>query len=100
MFSVIERRIPFALVLISAAPLIGLLGTVSGMFTTFDGMSSASSTGPASVISKGVSEALITTQAGLVISVPAFFIHNALKWRYEQMRNGFYQIEAALGGKS
>ncbi|NRB43259.1 MAG: MotA/TolQ/ExbB proton channel family protein [Verrucomicrobiales bacterium] len=99
MFSTAERRIPFAFVLITTAPLVGLLGTVSGMFTTFDGMSAPSSTGPASVISKGVSEALITTQTGLVISVPAYFIHNALKVRYERLRHGFQQIGTALQDK-
>ena len=99
MFSTAERRIPFAFVLITTAPLVGLLGTVSGMFTTFDGMSAASSTGPASVISKGVSEALITTQTGLVISVPAYFIHNALKVRYENLRHGFLRIGTSLQNK-
>jgi biopolymer transport protein ExbB len=98
LFSTLERRIPFAFVLIGAAPLIGLLGTVSGMFTTFDGLAGVSSTGPVDVVSKGVSEALITTQTGLVISVPAFIVCWMLKGRYEHLRNSFRRLEASMKG--
>jgi len=98
LFSVLERRIPFAFVLIGAAPLVGLLGTVSGMFTTFDGMAGTAQMAPVDVISKGVSEALITTQTGLVISVPAFIVCWMLKGRYEHLRNGFRRLEAAMRG--
>lgn len=95
-FSIIERRIPFAFVLIGTAPLIGLLGTVSGMFTTFDGMAGNSFMAPVDVVSRGISEALITTQTGLVISIPSFILCSILKGRYLQMRNGFLELEAAL----
>ncbi len=97
LFTVLERRIPFAFVLIGAAPLVGLLGTVSGMFTTFDGMAGASALAPVDVVSKGVSEALVTTQTGLVISVPAFIVCWVLKGRYEHLRSGFRRLEAAIG---
>lgn len=64
----------FALVaaLTAAAPLIGLLGTVWGMIETFDAVSAA--TGQTSVrVASGISQALITTQFGLVIAIPGVF---------------------------
>ena len=96
LFSAAGRRIPFAFVLIGAAPLVGLLGTVSGMFSTFDGLAGVSGTRPVDVISGGVSEALITTQTGLIISIPTFIVCCILKGRYEQLRNGFQRLEASL----
>ncbi len=70
----VERRLPFIGVLAGAAPLAGLLGTVSGMLVTFSGLASSSSAQPIDKISVGISEALITTQAGLLIAIPAAFM--------------------------
>ncbi len=66
----IERRLPVLAVLISAAPLLGLLGTVAGMLITFAGMATGNSA-PIDTISSGISKALVTTQAGLVVAIPA-----------------------------
>ena len=97
MFSSLKRRIPFTFVLISTAPLVGLLGTVSGMYTTFDGMGTSSTSGPSTVIAQGVSEALITTQTGLIISVPAYIILFYLWGNYRRLRHGFRLIERRMG---
>ncbi len=96
LFSVPTRRFPFAFVLIGAAPLIGLLGTVSGMFTTFDGMAGVAASAPVDVISKGVSEALITTQTGLVIGVPAFVVCSLLKDRFDRQRLAYRHLASLL----
>ena len=77
----IQRRIPFLTVLISAAPLLGLLGTVAGMLITFQGMAGASIGAPIDTISTGISKALLTTQAGLVIAAPAAFALALIKRR-------------------
>lgn len=77
----INRRIPFLTVLISAAPLLGLLGTVAGMLITFGGMAGAAGGAPIDTISTGISKALLTTQAGLVIAVPAAFFLALIKRR-------------------
>jgi len=79
----IERRIPFVAVLIGAAPLLGLLGTVAGMLLTFSGMAAADGGAPIDSISTGISKALVTTQAGLVIAIPAAFLLALLKRRAE-----------------
>ena len=75
----VERRLPFLGVLIAAAPLLGLLGTVAGMLATFGGMAADTGIEPVDVISGGISKALVTTQAGLVIAVPAAILYELLK---------------------
>ena len=98
LFAQIERRLRFAFVLIGTAPLVGLLGTVGGMMSTFDGLASAAAEAPIDVISGGVSEALITTQTGLVIAVPTFIVASLLKMQLRQRRFAFRRIEAAVRG--
>lgn len=96
LFAKATRRFPFAFVLIGAAPLIGLLGTVTGMFTTFDGMAGASVSAPVDVISRGVSEALITTQTGLVIGVPSFIACSLLKEKFDRLRLSYQHVMSLL----
>ena len=79
----VERRLPFAGILAGAAPLAGLLGTVSGMLVTFSGLSSSTAAQPIDKISVGISEALITTQAGLLIAIPAAFLLALLRKQTE-----------------
>ncbi len=67
-------------VLSSVAPLLGLLGTVTGMITTFM-VIATSGTGDAKALASGISEALITTQTGLVVAVPGLFLANFLRRR-------------------
>jgi biopolymer transport protein ExbB/TolQ len=78
----VERRLPFLSVLVAAAPLLGLLGTVAGMLITFSGMAAGNET-PIDTISTGISRALVTTQAGLVIAIPAAFLLALVKRRTE-----------------
>jgi biopolymer transport protein ExbB len=63
--------------LATVAPLLGLLGTVCGMIKTF-AVIAEFGTGNARALAAGISEALITTQAGLVIAVPGMFIASFL----------------------
>lgn len=67
-------------ILASVAPLLGLLGTVTGMITTFM-VIATSGTGDAKALASGISEALITTQTGLVVAVPGLFLANFLRRR-------------------
>ena len=70
---VINRRIRFLSITITIGPLMGLLGTVMGMLSTFNGMVAANGSKFENIV-RGVSEALITTQTGLIISIPAFIL--------------------------
>lgn len=69
----VNRRIRFLSALIPAGPLLGLLGTVMGMLSTFRALGSGAGDKLESMIG-GISEALLTTQIGLVIAVPALVI--------------------------
>lgn len=57
----------------AVAPLLGLLGTVTGMIDTFESMT-LHGAGKPELISGGISEALITTQLGLIVAIPALFL--------------------------
>ncbi len=75
-----QKIIPFALVA-TIAPLLGLLGTVSGMIESFEVVAIAGSMGDASVLADGISKALITTAVGLIVAVPAIALFNFFKSR-------------------
>ena len=57
------------------APLLGFLGTVTGMINSFDALASVGLNNPAAV-ARGISEALITTAAGLIIAIPVQMAYN------------------------
>ncbi|MGJ8677384.1 MAG: MotA/TolQ/ExbB proton channel family protein [Akkermansiaceae bacterium] len=93
-FAWVQRRIPVISVMIALAPLAGLLGTVSGMLNTFSGMASATHTKPIDSISSGISQALVTTQAGLLMAIPAALIFVLLKSRIQQIQHQLEQHAA------
>ena len=61
----------------AAAPLLGLLGTVTGMIKTFN-LITIFGTGDAKSLSSGISEALVTTELGLIVAIPALILHGVL----------------------
>jgi biopolymer transport protein ExbB len=60
--------------MIAAAPLLGLLGTVSGMVTTFESISGRSAEKTMEGLARGISEVLVATESGLVVAIPALLI--------------------------
>lgn len=89
-----ERDLRVMKVCVSAAPLVGLLGTVSGMLTTFDALA----TGPGgdktmSMIAGGISQALITTETGLVIALPGLFFQHMLARKFDNYRGFLAHVE-------
>jgi biopolymer transport protein ExbB len=60
--------------MVTAAPLLGLLGTVSGMVKTFEGLSSHSPEKTMEGLARGISEVLIATESGLVVAIPALLV--------------------------
>ena len=68
----------------SIAPLLGLLGTVVGMIKVFTAIN-AVGTGDASVLAGGISEALITTAAGLSVAIPALMFYRYFVARVEEL---------------
>lgn len=73
----LERFLAFIAVVAATAPLMGLLGTVTGMIKTFK-LITIVGTGDAKSLSSGISEALITTKWGLTVAIPTLFIHALL----------------------
>jgi biopolymer transport protein ExbB len=57
--------------MITAAPLLGLLGTVSGMVTTFESLSGHTQEKIMGGLARGISEVLVATESGLVVAIPA-----------------------------
>ncbi len=76
----LERFLNIIAVTAATAPLLGLLGTVTGIIKTFDLMTVFGAGDPKPLIS-GISEALITTELGLVLAIPALIIHALLARR-------------------
>ncbi|MFB9885595.1 MotA/TolQ/ExbB proton channel family protein [Balneatrix alpica] len=66
------------------APLLGLLGTVLGMITVFTEITQVG-TGNTAALAGGIAEALITTAAGLVIAIPAVFMHRLLQRKVDTL---------------
>ncbi|SMF54595.1 MotA/TolQ/ExbB proton channel family protein [Pseudobacteriovorax antillogorgiicola] len=73
----IDRFSTFILVVSAVAPLLGLLGTVTGMIATFDIITEIG-TGDPKLLSSGISEALVTTMLGLIVAIPALLLGNML----------------------
>jgi biopolymer transport protein ExbB len=71
-------------VLAAIAPLLGLLGTVTGMIATFDVLA-VFGTGNAKAMAGGISEALITTQTGLLVAIPGLYMKGFLDRRAENL---------------
>jgi len=80
----LERHLSVLAVSAAAAPLLGLLGTVTGMMHTFK-LITIFGTGEARLMSGGISEALITTQYGLMIAVPTLLAHAYLSRRVRRI---------------
>jgi biopolymer transport protein ExbB len=80
----IGRFLPMIGVLVSVAPLMGLLGTVLGMIETFQ-VISVFGTGNAGAMANGISIALITTETGLLIAVPGLLLSGMLMVQAERL---------------
>ena len=81
--SVVNKRLDVLSTIATVAPLLGLTGTVTGMIASFAGLADAGSMGGegSSAVATGISEAMITTAAGLIIAVFAVIPHSAFnRW--------------------
>ena len=88
----LQSWLPFIAVTAATAPLLGLLGTVSGMIRMFN-VITVTGTGDVKPMAGGISEALVTTLFGLIVAIPALIIHTLLSRR----SNGVVQNTEKLG---
>jgi biopolymer transport protein ExbB len=80
----LERYLPMLGTIAGVAPLLGLLGTVTGIIKAFDTLS-AGGGGGARLLSGGIAEALVTTAAGLIVAIPALVATRALRSRVDRL---------------
>jgi biopolymer transport protein ExbB len=90
-----ERGLPFLALAAAAAPLLGLLGTVTGMINTFN-VITVFGTGDPKTLAGGISEALITTEFGLIVAIPSLLLHALLSRRLKGMLGRLEQISVAF----
>jgi biopolymer transport protein ExbB len=83
---VLNRNLNTLAVIAGAAPLVGLLGTISGMITLFAAVTYYG-TGDPKFLAGGISEALITAKTGLAVAIPTLFAHDYLRGRKERLLN-------------
>ena len=81
-----DRYLALIAVLSGVAPLLGLLGTVVGMMATFD-VITIFGTGNARAMAGGISVALITTQTGLLVSIPGLYMSGFLNRRANNLKH-------------
>ncbi len=86
----LDRLMPLIALTAATAPLLGLLGTVTGMIQTFH-LITLFGTGDAQTLSGGISEALVTTQFGLIVAVPALIVHALLSRKSKGILNNMEQ---------
>lgn len=80
----LERYLNTLGTIAAVSPLLGLLGTVTGMIRTFSALTSGGAGDPAA-LAGGISEALITTAAGLMVAVPALVGYRYLRGRVDSL---------------
>ena len=72
----------------AGAPMLGFLGTVTGMIEAFYSLASAGKSADVTLLSSGIYQALVTTVAGLVVGIVALFAYNYLVARVNRIMNG------------
>ncbi len=87
----LESGLPFLATTSGGAPMIGFLGTVIGMVQAFMDLSSAGGGVDMALLSSGIYTAMITTVAGLIVGIPAYFGYNFLVAKIEKL---VFQMEA------
>lgn len=83
----LSRGLPWLATTSAGAPMLGFLGTVTGMVTAFYNLASAGSSASIDVLAGGIYEALVTTVAGLIVGVIALFAYNYLLARINSVIN-------------
>jgi biopolymer transport protein ExbB len=91
----INRFVPLLKIIAAVAPLMGLLGTVTGMIVTFQAITLFGAGDPR-LMAGGISQALITTVLGLCVAIPMLLLHNLVQGRAHSIRETLQQYAVAL----
>lgn len=91
----LQRLLPFVAICAASAPLLGLLGTVTGIINTFK-MITVFGSGDVKTLSGGISEALITTEFGLIVAIPSLLLHAYLSRKARGIVDSMEKAAVAL----
>lgn len=94
--SSIDRRLLVINTLVAAAPLAGLLGTVTGMLAMFLGLSQGTGASGMQKVADGMQEALITTQTGLTVALPGLFLGLIIKSKRDRIAGTLTRLESLI----
>ena len=94
----IDRNLWMLDTIVTLAPLLGLLGTIIGMFNTFHVL--AASAGSPGGVSGGVAEALVSTASGLVIAILGLIAYNGLQDKVRGLLHQLETLKMALGNRA
>jgi biopolymer transport protein ExbB len=89
----LNRRVAFLNIMVVSAPLFGLLGTVLGMLLTFRAIGVGGSS-TSDVIAKGISEALVATQTGMLVAIPGLIMVHVAKRRRNEFIAFLLRLES------
>lgn len=81
----LEKRVSLVATVASLGPMIGFLGTVTGMITAFQDMAHAGNNIDISLLSTGIYEAMVTTVGGLIVGIICYFLYNLLVTRINKV---------------
>jgi biopolymer transport protein ExbB len=79
----LNRKLEYLAFIASSAPMMGLLGTVTGMITAFNEIAETEGAAMPSDLAQGISEALVTTCLGLIVAIPTMFFVSFFRTRIE-----------------
>ncbi len=95
---ILTRNLSTLAIIAQIAPLLGLLGTVTGMIIAFDEISKQGTGNPA-LLAKGIGQALVTTAAGLIVAIPVLMGHNYLSRRVDDVLTEIERRREELMGR-
>jgi len=95
----LEHRLSYVALIGSIAPMMGLMGTVQGMISSFDVIATSATSPKPSQLADGISTALVTTFIGLILAIPAMVFHGILKNRIQRLVLEIGMVSEGLMGR-
>ncbi len=81
----LEKRTQYLSTLANVSTLLGLLGTIFGLITAFEAVSSADASVKAAILSRGISQAMVTTAFGLIVAIPCLAAYALLQEKTNEL---------------
>ena len=95
----LEHRLSYIAMIATIAPMMGLMGTVQGMISSFDVIATSSVAPKPSQLADGISTALVTTLIGLMLAIPAMVFYGVMKNRIQRLVLEIGMVSEGLMGR-